>query len=229
MQVGLLTPPGVLRDFVARAIAPSGHELVTAPDANALRNLIGDAPQVVLFAPAVAGSRGVTALRQAHTLGLKPARSIYLGLDGTDCSEALAAGFTRALSIPFQGRDLLEAVEASSQAALKVLLVDDSDLIHRHTRPILQAEGYEVVEAWDGEQALALCEQQRFDLILTDVEMPKLDGWELCRRVKADPKTQHIPVVICSSLGEASDLERGFDVGADEYLVKPVVPEELIG
>jgi CheY-like chemotaxis protein/class 3 adenylate cyclase len=93
----------------------------------------------------------------------------------------------------------------------------------------LQAEGYTVVEAWDGEQALALCAEQRFDLILTDVEMPKLDGWELCRRIKGDARTEHIPVVICSSLGEASDLERGFDLGADEYLVKPVVAEELIG
>jgi len=228
MQVGLLTPPGVLREFVARAISPSGHELVTAPDANALRNLIGDEPEVVLFAPAVAGGRGVLALGQAQKLGLKPGRSIYLGLDGSDCSEALAAGFTRALSIPFQGRELLEAVESSGRAALSVLLVDDSDLIHRHTRPILQAEGYEVVEAWDGEQALALCAERRFDLILTDVEMPKLDGWELCRRIKQDPKTEHVPVVICSSLGEASDLERGFDLGADEYLVKPVVPEELV-
>jgi CheY-like chemotaxis protein/class 3 adenylate cyclase len=229
MQVGLLTPPGVLRDFVARAIAPAGHELVTAPSADALRNLLGDEPEVVLFAPAVAGTSGVKALGQAQKQGLKPLRSVYLGLDGGDCSEALRAGFSRALSIPFQGRDLLEAVESSGQAALRILLVDDSDLIHRHTRPILQAEGYEVVEAWDGEQALALCEQQRFDLILTDVEMPKLDGWELCRRIKAEPKTQHVPVVICSSLGEASDLERGFDLGADEYLVKPVVPEELIG
>jgi len=229
MQVGLLTPPGVLRDFVARALAPAGHELVTAPNADALRNLIGDEPEVVLFAPSVANGSGIEALGVARKLGLKPLRSIYLGLDGSDCNEALGAGFTRALSVPFQGRELLEAVESSGRAALTVLLVDDSDLIHRHTRPILQAEGYQVVDAWDGEQALALCEQQRFDLILTDVEMPKMDGWELCRRVKAEAKTQHIPVVICSSLGEASDLERGFDLGADEYLVKPVVAEELVG
>ncbi|HKY40389.1 MAG TPA: response regulator [Polyangiaceae bacterium] len=227
MQVGLLTPPGVLRDFVARAIAPAGHALVTAPDPNALRGLLGDAPEVVLFAPAVAGTRGIAALGQAQKQGLNPARSIYLGLDSRDCAEALQVGFTRALSIPFQGRELLDAVEATGKSALSILLVDDSDLIHRHTLPILQGEGYQVVEAWDGEHALALCAERRFDLILTDVEMPKLDGWEVCRRIKSDPKTEHIPVVICSSLGEASHLEKGFDLGADEYLVKPVVPEEL--
>jgi CheY-like chemotaxis protein/class 3 adenylate cyclase len=229
MQVGLLTPPGVLRAYVASAIAPSGHELLTAPDAAALRNLIGDEPEVVVFAPVVAGSRGASVLGQARKAGLRPARNIYLGLDGRDCDDALSAGFARALSIPFQGRDLLEAVEGTGNADLTILLVDDSDLIHRHTRPILEGEGYRVVEAWDGEQALSLCAEQRFDLILTDVEMPKLDGWELCRRIKQDTKTEHVPMVICSSLGEASDLEKGFDLGADEYLVKPVVPEELVG
>ncbi|HEY6078294.1 MAG TPA: response regulator [Polyangiaceae bacterium] len=229
MQVGLLTPPGVLRDFVARALAPAGHELVTAPDPSALRSLIGDAPEVVLFAPVVAGVRGGALLAQAEQQGLKPARTIYLGLDGADCALALHAGFTRALSIPFQGHELLQAVDAAERAALTILLVDDSKLIHNHTRPILEEEGYQVVSAWDGEQALALCAEQHFDLILTDVEMPKLDGWELCRRIKSDPRTEHVPVVICSSLGEASDLQRGFDLGADEYLVKPVVAEELLG
>lgn len=228
MQVGLLTPPGVLRDFVARALAPAGHELVTAPEPTALRELLGAAPEVVLFAPAVAGARGAAALALAKDAGLAPSRSIYLGLDGKDCSQALEGGFTRALAIPFQGRELLAAVEAAAKSALTVLLVDDSDLIHRHTKPILQAEGYEVVEAWDGEQALALAAERRFDLVLTDVEMPKLDGWELCRRLKQAPSTAHVPVVICTSLGQASDLERGFDLGADDYLVKPVVPEELV-
>src|SRR6187402_683917 len=137
MQVGLLTPPGVLRDFVARALAPAGHELVTAPDPSALRSLIGDAPEVVLFAPVVDGARGAALLAQAAQQGLKPARSIYLGLDGADCAKALHAGFTRALSIPFQGHELLQAVEAAERAALTILLVDDSKLIHNHTRPIL--------------------------------------------------------------------------------------------
>jgi CheY-like chemotaxis protein/class 3 adenylate cyclase len=228
MQVGLLTPPGVLREFVQRALAPAGHELITAPDAIALKERLGDAPEVVVFAPSVAGARGVSALRQAQEQGLRPARSIYLGLDSKDCSAAVEGGFTRALSLPFQGQELLEAVELSGRRALTILLVDDSDLIHRHTLPILKGEGYEVVEAWDGEQALALCAERHFDLVLTDIEMPKLDGWELCRRIKEDPKLQHTPVVICSSLSDASHLERGFDLGADEYLVKPVVAEELV-
>jgi DNA-binding response OmpR family regulator len=229
VQVGLLTPPGVLREYVARALAAAGHELVTAPDAAALRQLLGDAPPVVLFAPAVSGKRGGAALAHATAAGLAPQCCIYLGLDGRDCEAACAAGFARALSIPFQDRELLEAVEtAGSRAALKVLLVDDSELIHRHTKPILEAEGYTVVQAWNGAEAWQLCDRESFDLVLTDVEMPELDGWQLCQRIKGHPRTEHVPVVICSSLGEASDLERGFDLGADDYLVKPVLPEELV-
>jgi len=63
--------------------------------------------------------------------------------------------------------------------------------------------------------------------VITDVEMPEVDGYGVCKALKADPATAHVPVLICSSLGEAADLERGFDAGADDYLVKPVIPEEL--
>ena len=109
-----------------------------------------------------------------------------------------------------------------------MLLADDSELIHRHTVPILDDAGYDVIEAGTAREALATLRREPPDLLLTDVEMPELDGYELCRAVKADEATADIPVVICSSLGEAGDLERGFDAGADDYLVKPVVPEELI-
>jgi two-component system sensor histidine kinase ChiS len=65
------------------------------------------------------------------------------------------------------------------------------------------------------------------DLVLTDVEMPRMDGYELCRAIKTGRDTARIPVLISSTLGEAADLERGFDAGADDYLVKPVLPEDL--
>ncbi|MCX5748095.1 MAG: response regulator, partial [Proteobacteria bacterium] len=108
-----------------------------------------------------------------------------------------------------------------------ILLADDSPLIHRHTVPILEEDGYLVISALDGEEALRLAQERRPDLVITDVEMPKLDGYGLCKALKSAPETAHLPVLICSSLGEATDLERGFDAGADDYLVKPVVPEEL--
>jgi DNA-binding response OmpR family regulator len=100
-------------------------------------------------------------------------------------------------------------------------------MIHRYTVPILEDDGFDVMSAHDGAEALALARANSPDLVITDVEMPKLDGYGVCKAIKSDPATAHVPVMICSSLGEAADLERGFDAGADDYLVKPVLPEEL--
>ena len=92
---------------------------------------------------------------------------------------------------PFQAHELLDAIESSLRGKLRVLLADDSELIHKHTVPILVAEDYDVIECWDGAEALAKLRESRPDLVITDVEMPKLDGYELCKALKADepPRT----------------------------------------
>jgi len=228
VQVGLVTPPGVLGQFVAQAIEPAGHRLSVAPDLEALVEQAESPPAVVLFAPVVAGVPAAAALEQARAAGLAPERAVYLGLDVAACEEARRVGFFRALQVPFQSQELLATIEDSARGKLRVLLVDDSELIHKHTVPLLTAAGYDVTEGWDGEQGLAMIRESKPDLLLTDVEMPKMDGYTLCRTVKTDEQLADIPVVICSSLGEAADLERGFDAGADDYLVKPVVAEELV-
>ncbi len=228
MQVGLVTPPGVLGEFVARALEPAGHKLNVAPDLDALLEQAEDKPEVVLFAPVVDGQTAIEVLAEARGAGLAPERAVYLGLDVAACESARRAGFFRAVQLPFQAQELLSTIDTASRGKLKVLLADDSDLIHKHTVPILQGAGYDVTEAWDGAEALELFDKDRPDLVLTDVEMPRLDGYGVCRSLKQDEHTANVPVVICSSLGEAADLEKGFDAGADDYLVKPVVAEELL-
>jgi CheY-like chemotaxis protein/class 3 adenylate cyclase len=226
MQLGLVTPPGVLAEFVARVVEPVGHRLAVAPDLRALLEQSPEAPRVVLFAPLVDGQPATELLARAAATPLE--RTVYLGLDAPSCEAARRAGFGKTLVIPFQSQALLQAIEASDKELLRVLLVDDSELIHKHTVPLLVGAGYEVDEAWDGEEGLERLGQARPDLVLTDVEMPRLDGFSFCRAIKTDERTADIPVVICSSLGESSDLEKGFDAGADDYLVKPVVFEELV-
>ena len=228
MQLGLVSPPGVLGEFVARAVEPAGHRLAMAPEVKSLLEQSAAALDVVLFAPVVEGRPAIDALQQARAAGVTLERAIYLGLDVQSCEKARQAGFFRAIQLPFQAHELLAAVESSAQGCLRVLLADDSELIHRHTVPLLVESGYEVDEAWDGEEAWEKVVRAPPDLLLTDVEMPRLDGFTLCQRIKEDEVLASVPVVICSSLGEAGHLQKGFDAGADDYLVKPVVPEELV-
>ncbi|HMR80210.1 MAG TPA: response regulator, partial [Polyangiaceae bacterium] len=228
MHVGLVTAPGVLGQFVARAVEPAGHSLSVAPDLNALLEQSVEAVQVVLFAPIVGGIAAEDALGRARSAGIAPEHVVYLGLDVRSCEDARRAGFLQAIQLPFQAQELLRVIESSAEGKLTVLLVDDSELIHKHTVPMLVEAGYRVEEAWNGKEALAHIADSRPDLVLSDVEMPEMDGFTLCRTLKEQEGTSSIPVVICSSLGETADLEKGFDAGADDYLVKPVVPEELI-
>ena len=93
MQVGLVTPPGVLGQFVAQAVGPAGHKLAVAPDLDALMDQSEEMPAVVLFAPVVGGVAATEALEAARQAGVAPERAVYLGLDAMACDEASKAGF----------------------------------------------------------------------------------------------------------------------------------------
>jgi CheY-like chemotaxis protein len=159
--------------------------------------------------------------------GPEPAAAIVLGLSTADRAIARDVDADGFLLVPFSDAEVLEVFGATTRAKRLIIVADDSPMIHRHTVPILEDDGYEVLSAYDGEEAVALALAKLPDLVITDIEMPKLDGYGVCKRLKADPSTAHLPVLMCSSLGQATDLERGFDAGADDYLVKPVIPEEL--
>ncbi|WP_428261379.1 response regulator [Haliangium sp.] len=166
------------------------------------------------------------AVRAARARWGAQVQIVVLGPDPADLDLVRAVGADAFLPVPFSDAEVLAAVGARGRGRPRVLLVDDSALIHRHTAPLLEDAGYEVVSAHDGAGALALCERALPDLVITDVEMPSMDGYALCKALKQ--RAPHLPVLICSTLGEAADLERGFDAGADDYLVKPVAPEELL-
>ncbi|MBA3452953.1 MAG: response regulator, partial [Deltaproteobacteria bacterium] len=157
----------------------------------------------------------------------QPAAAVIVGLTSADRNVARDVNAEGFLLVPFSDAEVLEVFGATTRAKRLIVLADDSPLIHRHTVPILEDDGYDVISAYDGEEAIAKVREHKPDLVITDVEMPKLDGYGVCKALKRDPATAHLPVLICSSLGEATDLERGFDAGADDYLVKPVIPEEL--
>lgn len=109
----------------------------------------------------------------------------------------------------------------------RILVVDDVAANVKLLEDRLTAEYFEVVTAQDGPSALDLCARSQCDLVLLDVMMPGMDGFEVCRRLKADPKTHHIPVVIITALDHPSDRIRGLEAGADDFLTKPVADVAL--
>ena len=110
----------------------------------------------------------------------------------------------------------------------KILVVDDEIYIVHILDFSLGMEGYEVVTALDGEQALEKVKSEKPDLIVLDIMMPKLDGYEVCKNIKSSATTQHIPVILLSAKGRNVDQKLGFDVGADDYITKPFSPRKLV-
>ncbi|WP_375549238.1 PleD family two-component system response regulator [Oceanicaulis alexandrii] len=104
----------------------------------------------------------------------------------------------------------------------RILVVDDIETNRRLLEARLTAEYFDVLMAEDGPSCLDLARSQKPDVILLDVMMPRMDGFETCRRLKADPATRHIPVVMVTALDQRSDRIRGLEAGADEFLTKPV-------
>jgi two-component system, cell cycle response regulator len=103
----------------------------------------------------------------------------------------------------------------------RILVVDDVPANRRLLEAQLSAEYFDVVTAANGTEALALCERDECDLVLLDVMMPDIDGFEVCRRLKNNPATHHIPVVMVTALDQATDRIAGLDAGADDFLTKP--------
>lgn len=107
----------------------------------------------------------------------------------------------------------------------RVLIVDDEDKIREGLREYCEFEGYEVSEACNGMEAVSICKEQDFDVIIMDIMMPKLDGFSACKEIR---KFKSIPVLMLSARGEEYDKLFGFELGIDDYVVKPFSPREVM-
>jgi len=106
-----------------------------------------------------------------------------------------------------------------------ILVVDDEELVHDLLRLYLEKEGFRVIEAWDGEDALKKLRNASPDLIILDLMLPKMDGWAVCREIR---KNMTIPIIMLTAKGEEFDRVLGLEMGADDYVCKPFSPVELV-
>jgi two-component system cell cycle response regulator DivK len=112
--------------------------------------------------------------------------------------------------------------------ARRILAVDDQEDNRRILRDLLTNAGYEVLESATGGDAVTQAEAHRPDLILMDIQLPGLDGYEATRRIKGNPALRHIPIIVVTSYALSGDDVKAFEVGCDAYVTKPFVPRELL-
>jgi DNA-binding response OmpR family regulator len=110
---------------------------------------------------------------------------------------------------------------------MKILVAEDSPTVRRLVAARLRADGYEVVEAEDGAEALVLAQREQPDLYVLDKVMPKLDGFEVVRALREDPRTSSAPIVMLTERSSEEDVLGGLELGVEEYMPKPFSPHEL--
>ena len=109
-----------------------------------------------------------------------------------------------------------------------ILIVDDEKQLVSLVKLHMEMAGYEVLTASDGERALAIGREENPDLIILDLMLPKIDGWEVCKRLRAELKIGGIPVIMLTARTDTEDKLKGFESGADDYVTKPFSPRELV-
>lgn len=111
---------------------------------------------------------------------------------------------------------------------VKILLIDDDELILKVIQRILSKEGFDVKTANNGKDALEYIDKEKFSMVITDLMMPYSNGFEVISKLKQHPNAVGVPVVVISSVGTENAVKEGLNIGADDYLRKPIMPDELI-
>jgi CheY-like chemotaxis protein len=109
----------------------------------------------------------------------------------------------------------------------KIVVAEDEPDIRELIAFTLRFAGHEVITGANGQEGFELAKQHKPDLVMLDVRMPKMTGYEACQNIKAEPEIAHIPVIFLSAKGQEAEIEQGLAVGADEYLLKPFAPDQL--
>lgn len=186
------------------------------PDAVVLREALGGGDDLQICERIKASS------------GLRRTLLVFAADDPACREPAIQHRANEFLLLPCAPAAVREIFEQHFQKKHVVLCVEDSTVLRRKIVGTLRSDGYEVHEAADGLEALDVLQRESVDLMISDLEMPRMDGFALCRAVKSDPRTGDVPVLICSMLSAEQDIQRGFDAGADDYLMKPIVDSELL-
>ncbi|MBF0191200.1 MAG: response regulator [Magnetococcales bacterium] len=231
-KVLLLTDSGTINQMLKGTLHAKGYAIIMIQSGNAdfFQTIVDSQPNIIFLRTELTHANGLEVcdrIKKEPTLART--KVVFLSSNPKVREQAIEHRADRFLTMPFSPADVIETASVLSIDKPVILYVDDSDLMHRTVVAPLKEEGYEVIEAWDGREAMEVIDERdgRIDLILSDVEMPVMDGIALCRNLRSS-RTEDIPFVLLTSLDTAEAVERGFNAGADDYLTKPVLVHEML-
>lgn len=236
-KLGLIGLGPALTMEIRNALSKAGYEVFSShPDGDGLAALLNIEPDFLVIG--ISGSfPGLLPELKRHRVENPAfhARILALAdrLDGVQREDAAASGITDIVPASSPPESLAEYILNQMESlgrdeAGKVVLIDDSPTVLRLTSLFLEQDGYESYLASGGEEGLELVAKVEPDLVLMDLHMPGIDGIEACRRIKTDPKTRNIPVVMVTTAKSITRLKEALDSGAGDYILKPFQQEELL-
>jgi len=212
----------------------AGHEvLVTTNAEDALQVARARRPSLVVLSSSLADDALAVLRIVKHDPETRKSAVVLVSATGDDREELLRAGADDVVAKPIQPahfRDLCARLiaEAGRARAYRILVVDDDPSIRTICREVLESSGYTVREASSGQQARSEVHRFKPDLVMLDVMMPGLDGFQTAEGLRAEPATAMVPIIFLSAKGETADKVRAFRLGAEDYVVKPFIAAELV-
>ena len=241
------------RRSLQRMIGQGGHQVIHAGNSiEAMTHLDGNKVDLCFLQDVLPDESGLEFCRTYATTSETERIPIVIFSRQPELEpEALAKGAADFLKMPCQTQDALALVEnwgsminaplnGQAQAIHAepngepdtdrplILLVDDSKIIHTFVSNALRESSYHLLSAYDGAEGYRMAVERTPDLIISDIDMPVMNGYEMCQQIKENASTSEIPILILSARGAGVDIDRGFDAGANDFLTKPVADNELL-
>lgn len=227
MKVLLAASSNTLKKLINKSLEARGDEVIIAENEEDIMNsVLYDKPTIILLQGTLWQESGFEVCLSIQNITQTP---VIIFSSGKEIQEKYIKYHSNDfLEVPFSPDKLYDKIDLLVQNRKTILLVEDSDMIRKSLSKSLKEKGFDIIEANDGIEALDKIKNEYIDIILSDVEMPRMNGYELCRKVKNNTDTSYIPFILTSTLSSGLFIDRGFQAGADEYLPKPIKINQLI-
>ena len=212
----------------------AGHEVLVASNGeDALQLARTRRPQLVVLSAALADDPIALVRILKHDPDTRKSAAIMLSSSGEDREHLLRAGADEVVTVPiqpsqFRDQCARQLAEASREHAYRILVVDDDPSIRTICREVLETSGYAVREVGGGHQVRGEIHRFKPDLVMLDVMMPGMDGFQTAELLRSDTQSSMVPIIFLSAKGETADKVRAFRLGAEDYVVKPFIAAELV-